>query len=132
MAKQKKSTRKTPNRRNLCRYMELEDLKKTLEHSLRWLDRVKGRFQHLLDINAPIVILENEHNLWDRHIGIVRDVIADGRLYLTDVGKRIWHEALGEYTRMPSMDALKPMLAEKYEAIHIACMKAHPELYKNA
>lgn len=91
-------------------------LRERIDHDIAWLIRAKGRFQHLLDLKAPEVILVNERTCWDRKVAEVRNVLADGRITLNEVGNREWNGILEEYLRMPDMNVLLPKLRKEYEA----------------
>lgn len=90
-------------------------LRERIDSDIAWLIRAKGRFQRLLDIKAPEVILVNERTCWDRLVADVRNILADGRITLNEVGNREWKGILEEYLGLPDMNVILPKIRKEYE-----------------
>lgn len=92
---------------NKYRYAPENELKETLLYDMRWLYHARGRLYRLLWENAPLCMLTEERTCWDDMISDVQEILADGKVRLSRLGKTCWEMALEEYRGLPSLEEIK-------------------------
>lgn len=93
----------------------VSDLKAIVNHELGWLSNARGRFQRLLDMKAPEVIIVNERTCWDDKVECVLSILKEGTIVLNPEGKTLWESILEEYLRLPLLSDILPRIRVEYE-----------------
>lgn len=92
---------------NKYRYASENELKETLLYDMRWLYHAHGRLYRLLWENAPLCMLTEERTCWDDMISDVQEILAEGKVRLSRLGKTCWEMVLEEYRGLPSLEEIK-------------------------
>lgn len=86
--------------------------KQEFDHAFIWMYEGIGRYDRLVNIHAPSIILFNERYTWYKHFKLVGDMLRNGIISLNDEGKRMFIK-IGEYYKtLPSLRIMFFRLAE--------------------
>lgn len=103
---------KNKNKKKKNRANNTPNQKQEFDHAFIWMYEGIGRYDRLVNIHAPSIILFNERYTWYKHFKLVGDMLRNGIISLNDEGKRMFIK-IGEYYKtLPSLRIMFFRLAE--------------------
>lgn len=103
--KNKKKNKQNPSNNAIAKKQEFD-------RAFIWMYEGIGRYDRLVNIHAPSIILFNERHTWYKYFKLVGDMLRNGIISLNDEGKRMFIK-IGEYYKtLPSMRIMFFRMAE--------------------
>lgn len=88
--------------RRMKRAAEPIDYRQEVNRDLAWMHRAIGRYEKLVEMEAPRIILRNERNTWEEKYSHVRSCIEADLVHLNGEGCKAWHLITAEFLKVLS------------------------------